>query len=535
MRLPRLSLTRLGGMANDTSLRFKMTLLAVAVLGGYAMSLALGAYLNSRVRIGGTVYEEVKKDRILMELVALQKADLVQVYAELGTMADEGQNLDAVKATRESIEALRGEVEKRFGALLGLELAEEKRLAIEDARATWAEFFEAIDKTIIPHIEAERFAVARRIVRGVQSRRYERFNDQVSALVEMIRVETGEREAEALALTGRLERANLAVNGLVFAVVLIMLWSLTRSLTSRIERLNRFAQKVAEGDLGETLEEGLGRDEVGQLMQAVNRMVEQVRVVVAQVRGAAEAVAEASRGMSSSAQQLTQGASQQAAATSETSASMEEMNANIRQNAQNAQTTETIAVQAAADARDGGGAVAETVKAMGEIAERIGIIEEIAYQTNLLALNAAIEAARAGDHGRGFAVVASEVRKLAERSQVAAAEIATVSARSTAVAGRAGVMLKKMVPDIERTSSLVQEIASASQEQAAGVDQTNRALQQLDQVTQQNASTTEELAATAQDLASRAAELERTVAFFQLEARGAAPGRLPQRLHASAA
>jgi len=197
---------------------------------------------------------------------------------------------------------------------------------------------------------------------------------------------------------------------------------------------------------------------------------------------------------------------------------MEEMNANIRQNAENAQTTESIAVQAAADARAGGDAVSETVRAMSEIAEKIGIIEEIAYQTNLLALNAAIEAARAGDHGRGFAVVASEVRKLAERSQKAAAEIGHVSSRSTEVAGKAGAMLQKMVPDIVRTSNLVQEIASASKEQAAGVDQTNRALQQLDGVTQQNASTTEELAATAEDLSSRAAELETAVAFFRVEA-----------------
>jgi methyl-accepting chemotaxis protein len=512
-----ISWSRLGGLANNTSLRFKMTLLAVAVLGGFAMSLLLGAYLNQRVRIGGSVFEEIKQDRILMELVALQKADLNQVRAELGTMADEGQNLDAIKATRDAIELLRGEVDERFDALLALRLVEEKRLAIDDARATWGEFFEAIDKNIMPALEAERFAVARRFVRGVQHRRYERFNEQVTALVEMIRVETREREEAALVLAGRLERANLAINGVVFALVLVMLWSLTRSLTSRIERLNKFAQRVAEGDLTETLSSGVGRDEVGQLMEAVNRMVERLREVVDQVRVISGVVAEASRGMQASTQQLTEGSSEQAAATSETSASMEQMNANIRQNAGNAQATEAIAVQAAADARDGGEAVSETVRAMSEIAEKIGIIEEIAYQTNLLALNAAIEAARAGDHGRGFAVVASEVRKLAERSQKAAAEIAKVSSRSTEVAGKAGEMLKKMVPDIVRTASLVQEIAAASKEQTAGVDQTNRALQQLDGVTQQNASTTEELAATAEDLASRAAELEKAVAFFRVE------------------
>lgn len=508
--------------ANDTSLRLKMTLLAVAVLGGYVASLLLGTYLNQRIRVGGPVYEEIKEDRVFMELVALQKADLNQVIAELGSMADEGQNLDAIKATRESIEALRGEVERRFGALLALRLTDEKRLAVDDARVTWGEFYEAIDENIMPALESGRAGLARRMIRGVQQRRYERFSEQVTALVEMIRAETLEREGAALALATRLGSANLAVNAVVFAVVLLMLWSLTRSLTTRLERLNRFTQKVAEGDLTETLDAGLGKDEVGQLMLAVNRMVERLREVVQQVRETSGVVAEASRGLHASAQQLTQGASEQAAATSETSASMEQMNANIRQNADNAEATESIAVRAAADARDGGVAVAETVRAMGEIAKRIGIIEEIAYQTNLLALNAAIEAARAGDRGRGFAVVASEVRKLAERSQKAAAEIATVSSRSTEVAGRAGEMLKKMVPDIARTAGLVQEIAAASKEQAVGVDQTNRALQQLDGVTQQNASTTEELAATAEDLAARAAELETAVAFFRVEAGPAA-------------
>jgi methyl-accepting chemotaxis protein len=530
MKSPGSSAGRFGRLANDTSLRFKMTLLAVAVLGGFLVSLLLGSYLNQRVRIGGSVVEEIKQGRILMELVALQKADLNQVRAELETMADEGLNSDAIKATREGIEVLRKEVDARFDALRALQLTEEKRLAIDDASATWVEFFEAIDKNIMPALEGERWAVARRMIRGVESRRYERFNDQVSALVEMIRAETRDQEAAALVLTRRLERANLAVSGVIFAVVLAMLWRLTRSLTSRIERLNRYARRVAEGDLTETLDSGLGNDEVGQLMLAVNQMVERLRDVVDQVRIISGVVAEASRGMQSSAQQLTQGASEQAAATSETSASMEQMNANIRQNADNAKTTEAIAVQAATDARDGGEAVSETVRAMAEIAERIGIIEEIAYQTNLLALNAAIEAARAGDQGRGFAVVASEVRKLAERSQKAAGEIARVSSHSTEVAARAGEMLKKMVPDIVRTAGLVQEIAAASKEQAVGVDQTNRALVQLDGVTQQNASTTEELAATAEDLASRAAELEKAVAFFRVESApaegsGAAPLR----------
>jgi methyl-accepting chemotaxis protein len=517
MSLPLPSLRRIRTLADDTPIRVKMTLLAVMVLGGFLLSLALNAYLDARVRIGGSAFREIEQGRILMELVALQKADLNQVRAELGAMAEEGLNLDAVKAIREVIEGLRTGIDARFEELLALSLSDDKRIAIEDARNTWSEFHAAIDETIMPALEGERQALARRLVRGVQHRRYERFDDQVSALVELIRAETAERETGALALARRLTVAGFAVNGGAFALVLVMLWSLTRSLTRRIERLNRFAQRVAEGDLTEQASGEVGGDEVGQLLGSVNRMVERLREVVDRVRQTSATVADASRGMSASTQQLSQGASSQAAAASETSASMEEMHAAIRQNAQNAQATDAIATQAAADAREGGRAVADTVRAMNDIAERITIIEEMAYQTNLLALNAAIEAARAGEHGRGFAVVAAEVRKLAERAQGAAAEIAKLSTGSTDVAARAGAMLEKMVPDIVRTAELVQEISAASRAQSAGVDQASRALQQLDAVTQANVSSTEELAATAQDLAERAAELERAVAFFRVD------------------
>jgi methyl-accepting chemotaxis protein len=194
---------------------------------------------------------------------------------------------------------------------------------------------------------------------------------------------------------------------------------------------------------------------------------------------------------------------------------MEEMASNIRQNADNSQQTEKIALKSATDAREGGEAVSETVRAMKEIAGKITIIEEIARQTNLLALNAAIEAARAGEHGKGFAVVASEVRKLAERSQTAAAEISKLSGSSVEVAAKAGEMLAKIVPDIQKTAELVQEISAASTEQNAGAEQINQAIQQLDQVIQQNASASEEMASTAEKLASQSEQLQTSISFFQ--------------------
>ena len=202
---------------------------------------------------------------------------------------------------------------------------------------------------------------------------------------------------------------------------------------------------------------------------------------------------------------------------------MEQMAANIRQNADNALQTEKIAVKAAVDAREGGRAVTETVSAMKDIAGKISIIEEIARQTNLLALNAAIEAARAGEHGKGFAVVASEVRKLAERSQLAAGEISELSRTSVEVAEQAGAMLERLVPDIQRTAELVQEISAACKEQDAGAEQINKAIQQLDQVIQQNASASEEMASTSEELASQADQLQGTMSFFRVAEGGSSP------------
>jgi methyl-accepting chemotaxis protein len=195
---------------------------------------------------------------------------------------------------------------------------------------------------------------------------------------------------------------------------------------------------------------------------------------------------------------------------------MEQMSSNIKQSADNAQQTERIAIKSAEDAEVGGKAVAETVVAMKEIAGKISIIEEIARQTNMLALNAAIEAARAGEHGKGFAVVASEVRKLAERSQVAAGEISKLSATSVEVAEKAGEMLAAILPNIRKTADLVQEITAASREQDSGADQINQAIQQLDKVIQQNASAAEEMASTAEDLSSQAGQLQGTISFFRI-------------------
>ncbi len=275
------------------------------------------------------------------------------------------------------------------------------------------------------------------------------------------------------------------------------------------------AEKVAGGDLTVKIEDS-GMKITG-LYAAMKDMLDRLSDVVTNINFASENVTSGSSEISSSAQTLSEGATEQAAAAEEASSSMEQMTSNIRQNADNAKQTEQIASKSASDAKEGGEAVSEAVNAMKQIAEKISIIEEIARQTNLLALNAAIEAARAGEHGKGFAVVASEVRKLAERSQQAAGEISGLSTSSVEVAEKAGTMLSKLVPDIQKTAELVQEISAASEEQNSGAEQINKAIQQLDMVIQRNASSSEELASTSEELSSQARQLEDTIGFFKID------------------
>jgi methyl-accepting chemotaxis protein len=274
-------------------------------------------------------------------------------------------------------------------------------------------------------------------------------------------------------------------------------------------------RQVAEGDLTKTVEVK-SKDEIGALLGHVNNMIERLRGVVGDANVAAENVSAGSQELSASSEQVSQGATEQAAAAEQASASMEEMAANIKQNADNAAQTEKIARQSSKDAEASGVAVEKAVDAMRTIAEKIGIVQEIARQTDLLALNAAVEAARAGEHGRGFAVVASEVRKLAERSQTAAAEISSVSSETVKAAAEAGDMLTKLVPDIRRTAELVSEISSACREQDIGASQINEAIQQLDQVTQQNAGASEQISTTSEELAAQAEELQASIAYFRV-------------------
>ncbi|WP_058635744.1 methyl-accepting chemotaxis protein [Aureimonas ureilytica] len=287
------------------------------------------------------------------------------------------------------------------------------------------------------------------------------------------------------------------------------------SLTSGLRQLTENMDRIASGDLSHRIVHGR-RDELGDILTRLCQTRLRLAGTVHAVQSATMQVASGSQQACATAQKLSSGSTEQAAASEQASAAIEEMSANVRQTAGNASTTETIAARAAEHAGTTGEAVAQSTKAMREIAGKIALVQEIARQTDLLALNAAIEAARAGQHGRGFAVVASEVRKLAERSQVTASEIGALSSRTLIVAEDAGARLDKLVPDIRRTAELVSEISAACREQSVGIDQINQAIGQLDQVTQANAGAAGEMAATAEQLSSEAARLEDRMAIFHV-------------------
>ncbi|MES2115784.1 MAG: methyl-accepting chemotaxis protein [Pseudomonadota bacterium] len=304
--------------------------------------------------------------------------------------------------------------------------------------------------------------------------------------------------------------------------------NLVTTTGASISDVVRMMAAVADGDLDCAIEKDY-EGAFAELKEYCNNTVQKLGQVVAEVNSSAEALASASEEISATAQTLSQAASEQAAGAEETSAAIEQMTASIAANTENAKVTDGMASQAAREAVEGGEAVRSTVSAMKQIAKKIQIIDDIAYQTNLLALNAAIEAARAGQHGKGFAVVAAEVRKLAERSQLAAQEIEQVATSSVDLAEKAGRLLDQMVPNIRKTSDLVQEITAASEEQSSGVGQINSAVGQLSQTTQQNASSSEELAATSEEMSGQAEQLQQTMSFFKLGGSGTMERSAPRR------
>ncbi|MFW6387860.1 MAG: methyl-accepting chemotaxis protein, partial [bacterium] len=476
-----------------------------------AIAVGLGAFgiynLNVMNGLAETMYEQE-----LRGLDAIQDANtelLVAARAEKNAMlaTSEQERQEYIDVHERSVERLReriSTVERYFPTDEGQEAIAE----LERNLSNWADTSTEVIGLVRQEDVAEESASAELSMGQARSEL-----DEVDALMaEAIELKDEMAEDAADTTVEMFESSSAAMLISVIAAVIVGIslgFLIARIISKPLKRSIALAEDIARGDLTKTvnLEQ---TDEAGLLAKALNGTVEKLRSIVSDIKSGSEQVSAGSEQMASTAEQLSQGASEQAASAEEVSASMEQMQSSITQNDENSSATDKIATESAKNAERGGQAVSETVAAMKEIADKISIIEEIARNTNLLALNAAIEAARAGEHGKGFAVVASEVRKLAERSQVAAREISELSQKNVGIAEEAGGMLEELVPNIRRTSELVQEISASSSEQANGAGQITQAITQLDQVIQQNASSAEEMASMSEELTSQAQQLQST-------------------------
>ncbi|WPP02477.1 methyl-accepting chemotaxis protein (plasmid) [Pseudomonas sp. HR96] len=407
---------------------------------------------------------------------------------------------------------IRKEVDIRRETYQKLISSPEEKAIYDTFERDWAASL-AISKTLIDLSRQNHTDEARTLIKGESKQTFDIAIGDLQKLVELndAGAAAANQRGNQLYIDARVSIIGALIAALLVGVILALFVS--RIISRPLRHAAGVAMQLAEGDLNVHIQVA-SKDETGMVLSAMQNMVGKLSHIIGEVRNAADNLASASEQVSATAQSMSQATSEQAASVEETSASIEQMSASINQNTDNARVTDGMASKAAREATDGGESVQQTVIAMKKIAQRIGIIDDIAYQTNLLALNAAIEAARAGEHGKGFAVVAAEVRKLAERSQVAAQEIGELSTSSVEMAERAGRLLNEMVPSINKTSDLVQEISAASEEQASGVAQINTAMTQLNQVTQQNASSSEELAATAEEMSSQAEQLQEAMSFF---------------------
>jgi len=478
-----------------------------ALVGGYGLL----RIETMRQLLDDTYSNSLRSIRLLAE-ASIRQGSHNRVIARLPSLVDKQEKKSAFERGSAHIEAMN----KALAEYRKLELSDrevEINKQIDQQLPQYLLLNDSVAKLALDSSSEKAAALSNGAARKASDVLAKSFN----ALMEIN--DSTAKEANRQAMASSAEARSILL-GLVVAAMLLavaMGFYVTRLVLRQLggdpAYVQEIVRKVASGDL--TIDVELSSDDRGSLLFSMGQMTQRLRDVAGKIRQSSDSLASASEQISGSAQSLSQSATEQAANVEETSSAVEEIASTVAQNAENAKITDDIAARSASHARQSGDAVRQTVDAMRQIASRIGIIDDIAYQTNLLALNAAIEAARAGEHGRGFAVVAAEVRKLAERSQVAAQEIGTVASDSVTLAEQAGKYLEELVPSIRKTADLVQEISAASREQTTGLEQINTSVMQLSQTTQSTAAASEELSATSEEMSGQALRLQELIRWFQ--------------------
>lgn len=494
-----------------------MQKLLIAFSTGALLTLVVGVLAVMRLQQMADITEYLYKHRLL-SIDYLAKASSYMLTHARGVVSLPSLLDDEERRAVLNRNVVREErIAELVAAYAATEATAEEQAQFERTQALYARYLE-MTRSIARVSNAGNLEQLRVLTTGEFRTVVQSLSDEIIKLIDYSSKAAEGSMQEAAEVADMTFRVMIAV--IIMAVLLAIVMGLllsrhvTRQLGGEPDYATAIAQKVAAGDL--TVEVQVSND--NSLLASMKSMVERLTQVIGEVRSSADALASASEQVSAASTTLSQNSTEQAASVEETSAAIEQIAATVAQNAENAQVTDNMATKSANEAREGGRTVKETVNAMKDIAEKVKIIDAIAYQTNLLALNAAIEAARAGDHGKGFAVVAAEVRKLAERSQVAAQEIGELASSSVQLAANAGQVLDQMVPAIGQTADLVKEITAASHEQSTGLEQITAAIGQLSQTTQTNAAASEELSATSEEMSAQATQLQQMMTFFRLQA-----------------